>query len=121
MSDLIWLSPAQIRRIAPCFPLSHGIPRVDGREIFSRITSSFARVCAGAMRRRRVAAQDDLRSLRSLERPRHLQRDLPKAFGQGPQARSLDYNATHLKAHRTAASLLKHGLFPEVSDAPKAA
>lgn len=30
-------------------------------------------------------------------------------------------DATHLKAHRTAASLLKGGLFPDVSGAPKAA
>jgi hypothetical protein len=30
-------------------------------------------------------------------------------------------DATHLKAHRTAASLLKKGLFPDVPDAPKAA
>jgi len=30
-------------------------------------------------------------------------------------------DATHLKAHRTAASLLKKGLFPDVSGAPKAA
>ena len=29
-------------------------------------------------------------------------------------------DATHLKAHRTAASLLKGGLFPDVSGAPKA-
>ena len=28
-------------------------------------------------------------------------------------------DATHLKAHRTAASLLKKKLFPEVSDAQK--
>jgi hypothetical protein len=28
---------------------------------------------------------------------------------------------THLKAHRTAASLLKKGLFPAVSGAPRAA
>ena len=28
-------------------------------------------------------------------------------------------DATHLKAHRTAASLLKKGLFPDVSAAPK--
>jgi hypothetical protein len=28
---------------------------------------------------------------------------------------------THLKAHRTAASLLKKGLFPDVSHAPRAA
>ena len=30
-------------------------------------------------------------------------------------------DATHLKAHRTAASLLKKGLFPDVSGARKAA
>ena len=30
-------------------------------------------------------------------------------------------DATHLKAHRTAASLLKKGLFPDVSDARRAA
>ena len=29
-------------------------------------------------------------------------------------------DATHLKAHRTAASLLKKGLFPGISDARKA-
>ena len=29
-------------------------------------------------------------------------------------------DATHLKAHRTAASLLKKGLYPDVSDAPEA-
>jgi transposase len=30
-------------------------------------------------------------------------------------------DATHLKAHRTAASLLKKGMFPDVSGAPRAA
>jgi|TARA_R110000782_G_scaffold39664_4_gene91988 hypothetical protein len=30
-------------------------------------------------------------------------------------------DATHLKAHRSAASLIKKGLFPDVSDAPRAA
>ena len=30
-------------------------------------------------------------------------------------------DVTHLKAHRTAASLLKKGLFPAVSDAPRVA
>ena len=34
---------------------------------------------------------------------------------------TLMIDATHLKAHRTAASLLKKGLFPDVSGAPKAA
>jgi hypothetical protein len=31
MSDLIWLSEAQMRRIEPYFPLSHGVPGVDDR------------------------------------------------------------------------------------------
>ena len=37
MSDLIWLSDAQMRRIEPYFPLSHGVPRVDDRRIISGI------------------------------------------------------------------------------------
>ncbi|GGE05585.1 IS5 family transposase [Aureimonas endophytica] len=41
--------------------------------------------------------------------------------GEGPRPERLMIDATHLKAHRTAASLLKGGMFPDVSDAPKAA
>ena len=37
MSDLFWLSKAQMRRIEPCFPLSHGVPRVDDRRVISGI------------------------------------------------------------------------------------
>jgi hypothetical protein len=33
MSDLIWLSDAQMRRIERHFPRSHGVPRVDDRRI----------------------------------------------------------------------------------------
>ena len=39
--------------------------------------------------------------------------------GRKPEQVMID--ATHLKAHRTAASLLKKGLFPDILDAPKAA
>jgi transposase len=39
---------------------------------------------------------------------------------EGPRPERIMIDATHLKAHRTAASLLKKGLFPAVSDAPKA-
>jgi transposase len=37
MSDLILLSPAQMRLISLYFPLSLGIPRVDDRKIISGI------------------------------------------------------------------------------------
>jgi hypothetical protein len=39
---------------------------------------------------------------------------------KGSKPDQLMIDAPHLKAHRTAASLLKKGLFPDVSDASKA-
>lgn len=41
--------------------------------------------------------------------------------GEGPKPERIMIVATHLKAHRTAASLLKKGLFPAVSGGLKAA
>jgi hypothetical protein len=38
MSDLIWLSEAQMRRLEPYFPLSHGVPR--GMTVGSSTASS---------------------------------------------------------------------------------
>ncbi len=40
---------------------------------------------------------------------------------EGPKPDRIMIGTTHLKAHRTAASLLKKGMFPAVSDARKAA
>ena len=40
---------------------------------------------------------------------------------KGAKSERLMIDATHLKAHRTAASLFKKGLLPDVSDASKAA
>jgi len=37
MSDLFWLAPAQLKRIKPHFPLSHGVPRVDDLRVISGI------------------------------------------------------------------------------------
>ena len=37
MNGLIWSSEAQMRRIEPYFPLSHGVPRVDDRRVLSGI------------------------------------------------------------------------------------
>jgi transposase len=41
--------------------------------------------------------------------------------GKSGKPEGVMIDATHLKAHRTAASLLKKGLFPDVSGVPKAA
>ncbi len=37
MNDLFMLSKAQIQKIEPYFPLSHGVPRVDDRKVLSGI------------------------------------------------------------------------------------
>jgi transposase len=39
--------------------------------------------------------------------------------GEGPRPERIMIDATHLKAHRTAASLLKKGMFPAVLAVPK--
>ena len=37
MDDLFWLTEAQMERLKPFFPLSHGVPRVDDRRVLSGI------------------------------------------------------------------------------------
>ena len=37
MSDLFWLTDAQMARLAPFFPKSHGKPRVDDKRVLSGI------------------------------------------------------------------------------------
>ena len=37
MPDLFWLSDAQMARLEPFFPKSHGKPRVDDRRVRSGI------------------------------------------------------------------------------------
>ena len=37
MSDLFWLTDAQMERLMPLFLLSHGVPRVDDKRVLSGI------------------------------------------------------------------------------------
>lgn len=39
MSNLFWLTDAQMDRLRPFFPKSHGVPRVDDRRVMSGIIS----------------------------------------------------------------------------------
>jgi transposase len=120
MGNLPMLSAAQMLRIEPYFPLSHGVPRVDDRRVLSGIVyvlknglrwcdappgygphktlySRFVRWSELGVFSRIFAA-------------------LVKEAGD-PDVLMID--ATHLKAHRTASSLLKKGLLPDVSGEPK--
>jgi putative transposase len=121
MTDLFWLSQDQLDRIKPHFPLSHGVPRVDDVRVISGIV---------------FVLKNGLRW-----------RDAPKEYGPhktlynrfirwsrmgvfdrifaalaekaGPPER-LIIDSTHLKAHRTAASLFKKGHFRGASAAQRA-
>ena len=120
MSDLIWLSEAQMRRIEPYFPLSHGIPRVDDRKVLSGIVF----VIRNGLRWR--DAPSDYGPPKTIynrfirwSRMGVFNRILAELAGKAGDPDAIMIDATHLKAHRTAASLLKKGLFPDVSGAPK--
>ena len=47
MSDLFLLSPAQMSKIEPFFPGSHGVPRVDDRRVVSGIIYVLNMACSG--------------------------------------------------------------------------
>ena len=55
MSDLFWLNDAQMARLKPYFPKSHGNPRVDDRRVLSGKSSSIAMGCGGVMRQKSMA------------------------------------------------------------------
>jgi transposase len=122
MSDLIWLSDAQMERIKPYFPLSHGVPRVDDRRVISGIIFVIRNGC------RWRDAPGDYGPHKTIynrfvrwSRLGVFNKIFAELASRGPRPQRLMIDATHLKAHRTAASLLKKGLFPDVSGARKVA
>ena len=122
MSDLFLLSEQQMARIAPYFPLAHGVPRVDDR----RVISGIVYVIKHGLQWK--DAPQDYGPHKTLynrfirwSRLGVFNRILAELAAQGGGAEKLMIDATHLKAHRTAASLLKKGLYPDVSDAGGAA
>jgi transposase len=122
MSDFIWLSEAQMRRIEPYFPLSHGVPRVDDRKVISGIVFVIRN---GLRWRDAPKAYGPHKTIYNRfvrwSRLGVFNRIFAELAGKGPKPKRLMIDATHLKAHRTAASLLKKGLFPDVSGAPREA
>ncbi len=122
MSEPWLLSEAQMRRIEPYFPLSHGIPRVDDRRIVSGIIYV---IRGGLMWRDAPKAYGPHKTIYNRfirwSRLGVFNRIFAELSAQAGEPDTIMIDATHLKAHRTAASLLKGGLFPDVSDAPKAA
>ena len=122
MDDLFLLSEAQMRRIEPFFPLSHGVPRVDDRLIVSAIIFVIKNGLRWRDAPRTYGPHKTIynRFIR-WSRLGIFNKIFAALAAKAGKPDLLMIDATHLKVHRTAASLLKKGLFPDVSDAPKAA
>jgi transposase len=121
MDKLFLLSRLQIARISPHFPLSHGVSRVDDRKVVSGILYVIRN---GLQWRDAPKAYGPHKTLYN----RFIRWSLLGVFdrifvslaGAGPKPERIMIDSTHLKAHRTAASLLKKGVFPAVSGVRKA-
>ena len=122
MSDLYWLSKSQFNRIKPYFPLSHGVPRVDDLRVISGIIYVLKHGLQWKDAPREYGPHKTLynRFVR-WSRMGVFNRIFAELAGAGKTPDRLMIDATHLKAHRTAASLLKKGMFPAVSVRRKAA
>ena len=115
MSDLIWLSDAQMQRIQPYFPLSHGIARVDDRRVLSGIIF----VIRNGLRWRDVPK--DYGPHKTIynrfirwSRLGVFNKILAELAAKAGAPEQVMIDATHLKAHRTAASLLKRDLYTKL-------
>jgi len=122
MDDLFMLFEAQMRRIEPHFPLSHGVPRVDDRRVISGIVFVIRN---GLRWRDAPRAYGPHKTIYNRfvrwSRLGVFNKIFAELAGKAGKPHRIMIDATHLKAHRTAASLLKKGLFPDVLGAPRAA
>ena len=117
-----WLSDAQFARLQPLLPNKvRGVPRVDDRKVISGIIHVIRN---GLMWRDAPAYYGPHKTLYN----RFVRWSIAGVFDRIFQVLAADSTATgtlmidstHLKAHRTAASLLKKGLFRATSGAPEA-
>ena len=124
MSDHhFWLSDSQFARIQPLLPNKpRGVPRVDDRRVISGIIHV---IRGGLMWRDAPECYGPHKTLYN----RFIRWSGAGVFNdifaelaaQSAATDTVMIDATHLKAHRTAASLLKKGLYPAVSVARRAA
>lgn len=119
-TDLYYLTQAQLERIRPYFPLSHGVSRVDDRKVLSGIIYVIKNGLQWKDTPREYGAHKTLynRFIRWNRMGIFNKIFMELSRKNGP-VEQLMIDATHLKAHPTAASLLKKGLYPDVSDAQK--
>lgn len=122
MSNLFCLTKEQFNRIKPHFPRSHGVERVDDLRVISGIIFV---IKSGMQWQHAPKEYGPHKTLYNRfvrwSKMGVFNRIFRALAGEHGARDRLMIDATHLKAHRTAASLLKKGLYPAVSVARKAA
>jgi transposase len=102
-------------RISPFFPLAQGIPRVDDRRVINGIDHIIRHGLQWKGAPKEYGPHKTLynRFIR-WSRMGVFDRIFASLAGEGPKAQRIMIDSTHLKARRTAASLLKKEHFPVV-------
>ncbi len=123
MSNLFWLSDAQMARLQPFFPKSHGKPRVDDRRVLSGIifvNRNGLRWCDAP--REYGPAKTLYNRWKRWSDNGVFARIMMGLAAESAESKTLMIDATYLKAHRTASSLrVKKGGAGGRSGAPKEA
>ena len=106
MSDLFWLTDAQMARLRPFFPKSHGKPRVDDRRVLNRIIF----INRNGLRWRNAPAVYGPHKTLHNRWKRWSDKGIFAQMMAGLAAahcgeKTVMIDATYLKAHRTATSL----------------
>ena len=122
MSDLFWLTDDQLKAIKRYFPSSHGVPRVDDRRVVSGIIHVLKRGLQWRDAPKDYGPHKTLynRFIR-WSRMGVFDKIFKALVEQAATPEHIQIDATHLKAHRTASSLAKKGMFPALLGAQKVA
>ncbi len=122
MSGQFWLSDEQVERLRPHFPKPRGKPRVDDRRVLSGILfvlrNGLRWQDAPPVYGPHKTLYDRFARWSRLGVFARIFRDLAKP---GAEGNTIMIDSTHLKAHRTAASLRKGGSALARSAAQRAA
>ena len=123
MSDHhFWLSEAQFERLRPLFPNKpRGVPRVDDRRVISGIIHVIRN---GLMWKDAPPVYGPHKTLYNRfvrwSAAGVFDRIFAELASESTATDTVMIDATHLKAHRTAASLAKKGMLRGASGAPRA-
>ncbi|MGR3373256.1 MAG: IS5 family transposase [Pseudooceanicola nanhaiensis] len=106
MSNLFWLTEAQMARLRPYFPKSHGRPRVDDRRVLSGIIF----INRNGLRWRDAPSEYGPRKTLYNQWKRWsdmgvFARIMEGSAAEGPDRKTIMIDATYPEAHRTASSL----------------